>query len=85
MSTVNFNVNHWVSVRLTDAGKRFHRENFDRWTSQARISLEYTPPKEDAEGWSRWQLHHLMNEFGAHMSLSGPVPFMTDMLLHPET
>jgi hypothetical protein len=27
------------------------------------------PPKEDAEGWSEWQLWVLMQEFGPHMGL----------------
>ena len=84
MGTINFNVNHWVSVRLTEAGLRLHRENFDRWTSAAGVTLEYSPPMQDAEGWSRWQMHHLMNEFGPHMGLCSPIPFHTDIRLHPE-
>lgn len=63
-------------VRLTDYGREVHRENFDALGIPFG-TLPYRPPTEDAEGWSKWQLWNLMQEFGPHMSLAGRMPFET--------
>jgi hypothetical protein len=69
-----FNANDKVRVKLTKEGRAYHRRLYD----ERYIGLfDYTPPKEDAEGWSEWQLHDLMSTFGGAISLAAPVPFET--------
>ena len=71
----DFNVNNYVSVKLTDLGRAHHRADFDRWTAVLLKKPAYNPPKEDAEGWSRWQLWHLMEMFGPLVHLGAMLPF----------
>lgn len=75
----NLNINQYVRVKLTDQGRALHRQNHDEFVAQLpkSTSLRYTPPTEDAEGWSEWQLWHLMQEFGHHMSMGKLPPFET--------
>lgn len=77
--TIQFNINHNVQVRLTNHGRSCHRQNFDRLASHYNnFPLAYEAPKEDAEGWSTWQAHELMMQFGPHISAS-KLPFETDI------
>jgi hypothetical protein len=76
-----FNVNDTVRVKLTDYGRAMHRANHDGHNAgRARRGLPpiaYLRPKEDADGWSKWQLWELMREFGPHVGLGRDVPFAT--------
>ncbi|MDM0024095.1 hypothetical protein [Variovorax saccharolyticus] len=72
---IDFNVNNYVSVKLTDVGRAHHRADFENWTSGLRKRRAYEPPKEDAEGWSRWQLWHFMELFGPMVHLGSLLPF----------
>jgi hypothetical protein len=67
---LDFNINHNVFVQLTPTGitemKRQHDELYD----DIGIESTFKPPKEDSDGWSEWQLWHLMNTFG-HMTRMG--------------
>ena len=76
-----FNVNDYVRVRLTDRGRQIHRENFRKLnaTLVLHADIKYTPPPEDADGWSEWQMWDLMSTFGEHMWLSCEPPFGTDI------
>jgi DNA-binding MarR family transcriptional regulator len=74
---MKFNVNNCVRVRLTDKGREILRQNHDALWKGRR---EYTPTvTEDEDGWSKWQLWALMQEFGPHMWLGGVVPFETEI------
>lgn len=76
---ITINVNEYVSVKLNDRGHAILRENYDHlW--RGRSPYPYNPPKEDAEGYSRWSVWHLMQEFGPHMYLGMTVPFDTDIV-----
>lgn len=81
--TIEFNVNHYVWVKLTDLGREIHREKYQilfmEITGGARFA--YTPPEEDSGGWSRWQMHDLMATFGEHMHMGSPLPFETGIRL----
>lgn len=76
---INFNVNYFVKVRLTDAGREFHKKLHQDFSSKvkARTGKEfpYTPPSEDSDGYSRWQLWSLMQEFGDAIGLGLVMPF----------
>lgn len=72
---IDFNVNNYVSVKLTDVGRAHHRADFERWSKHLPKKRDYRPPQEDAEGWSRWQLWHLMEMFGPLCTLGRLLPF----------
>jgi hypothetical protein len=80
---IPFNTNHYVVVKLTEFGKGVHKQNFiDFWKAEKRAPpYEYEPPKEDPDGWSRWQLNELMYEFGRHCYNGGQLCFETDIEL----
>lgn len=77
-----FNINHEVRVRLTNVGRKAHRENHDnlyKFMGEKANEFAYLPPKEDADGWSKWQLWELMREFGRCCGNGFPVPFETEI------
>lgn len=65
------NANDTVRVKLTDAGraalKKAHEERFEG-------KLEYHAPKEDADGYSRWQVWSLMADIGSQIYLGMSEP-----------
>ncbi len=78
---MKFNINQYVRVRLTDAGRAAHRKWWDDLFQSPQLKSKYSPPKEDAEGWSRWQLHILMHELGPALCPGFPVPFETEIII----
>jgi hypothetical protein len=79
---MRFNVNNYVRVKLTDEGKRAHRiwhDNLYSNVSQEKRDAWYAPPKEDADGWSKWQLWTLMQEVGWACSNGMNTPFETEI------
>lgn len=82
---MRFNINNEVKVRLTDAGREAHRKNYEELKTFGLERLKaaewhnYTPPKEDADGWSRWQLWDLMRQFGPHITHGMSTPFETEI------
>lgn len=65
---MQFNINNKVRVRLTPKGKRVLAEKYKG------LRPGY-PPKEDAAGWSEWQLWDLMQTFGECIFLGCDMPF----------
>ena len=75
---MDFNINHKVRVKLTDEGREaLKKRHRDFWSEVGRPSEPYTPPIEDAEGWSEWQLWCLMQELGAYFMLGVNAPIET--------
>ena len=68
-----FNVNDYVSVRLTDEGRKIAEDWY--WIAPS-FKVE-----EDEEGFSKWQLWNLMQIFGQHLYLGGPMPFDSQIVL----
>ena len=68
---VPFNINNIVRVKLTDHGRSIHRERFRKLNAKRKVTsdIKYSPPVEDKDGWSRWQLWALMEAFGEHSGL----------------
>lgn len=87
--TIDFNVNHFVHVKLTDRGRQIHREDYDVSAEHIRSRGgkpdEYRAPVEDSEGWSRWQLWTLMNLFGNHIAMGLPLAFETSIRIDMTT
>lgn len=81
MSELRFNVNSYVRVRLTDHGRKLHRQGWEKWIAQFPNFPDYVPPKEDAGGWSEWQLWDLMNVFGPFMGNGRETPFETEIVI----
>lgn len=80
---MDFNVNERVRVKLTDYGRQaLERQDAELWASiKHPAPPPYTPPKEDAEGWSEWQLWSLMQDLGHLCRMGGPTPFETTIQL----
>lgn len=78
---MEFNINNNVQVRLTDHGRYLHATDHAALCASIRRDIPYTSPKEDPDGWSTWQLHSLMSEFGPHISLGGKLCFETTIRL----
>ena len=85
---MDFNINEHVRVKLTDHGRKaLERQHVEFWAATGRPApYAYRAPKEDAEGWSQWQLHRLMEQLGHLCVMSSPVPFETTIqLVQPKT
>jgi hypothetical protein len=76
-----FNINDSVKVRLTDLGRKIHRKEHERIFAGTPHASKYTPPKEDADGYSIWQLWILMDYFGEYVGMARELPFETTILI----
>ena len=81
--TGEFNINKTVWAKVTKVGHELHKQDHARLLGSV---TEYTPIKEDADGWSEWQLWCLMQAFGAHLHIGMSNPIETTiMFLKPDT
>lgn len=83
---VAFNINNNVRVKLTPYGRALHgKDHEDFWDQHDPIRHyphPYAAPKEDADGWSVWQLWTLMQAFGPHIHIGmHEQPFETTIML----
>ena len=75
---INYNINETVRVKLTDFGRKIHKQKFDDFIDRYPLSRSYyTPPLEDKDGWSEWQGWVLMETFGEYLVMGGGNPFET--------
>lgn|GEM_PF-1769790 len=77
------NVNDVFRIKLTTHGRDCLRQNYEAVKASygGAISWRYEPPTEDADGWSEWQMHHLMSELGPHVGSGCDLLFETTMRL----
>lgn len=72
---VNFNINDFIYVKLKPVGiaelEKQHRDLLKTFPGMG--DFEY--PEEDADGYSKWQMHQLMSTFGQLFSTGLPEPF----------
>ena len=80
-SSVRFNVNHYVRVKITPHGKKCLRKNYDDLAKSygGKLSFPFRLPKADKDGWTRFQMHDLIANFGQHMYCGCEVPFETEI------
>ena len=71
---LNYNANDYVRVKLTAHGRELLKKQHESLNAMTAY-LRYLPPFEDADGWSKWQLHRLMSTFGAHTGMGIPLCF----------
>jgi len=82
---MKFNINNNVRVKLTDLGRKLHRENHNKifeFAAEFRTDdyyNEFYAPIEDSAGWSTWQFWELMQIFGPYLYNGGEVPFETEI------
>ncbi len=80
---VPFNTNDYVRVKLTTAGRfrvlQRHVELCNLILAQGGKPRPYSPVKEDAHGWSEWQLWSLMETFGPEMGMGKDLMFATNI------
>lgn len=72
---MRFNINNYVSVKLTDRGRDIHT-NYWRGILPRR---EPVPAVVEVDGWSRWQMWELMHIFGSHCFNGCDPPFETEI------
>lgn len=78
---IRFNINYYVRVKLTEYGKKILRENYEEFRKSFPLVGDYQEPKEDENGWSKWQLWVLMSELGQYCCAGGNQPFETEIEL----
>lgn len=82
----NININDNVRVKLTPHGRSIlaqrHAEMLKLYPS---LRHEYPPHKEDAQGWSEWQMWDLMHTFGPHIYLGcdNPIDATIEIPVNP--
>jgi len=81
---IKFNINNNVRVKLTPRGhevnKRQHEELFLSIGKPELIEkYPYAPPVEDEDGWSEWQLWHLMKTFGSSCGCGSDLVMSTEI------
>jgi hypothetical protein len=74
---IPFNVNDGVRIKLNDIGREILRQQNIEFVERSSGKFWPSMPKEDADGWSEWQLWDVMHRFGDHMRLGMVVPFET--------
>jgi hypothetical protein len=72
------NINNEVLVRLTPQGHARLMANHAELFKGQRHAPEYEPPKRTADGWDRFQLWHLMQQFGPHIFMGMPGQFFVN-------
>lgn len=84
---MEFNINSNVKVRLNSEGHRileeFHHDRLQR-LNEASPEFEwgrYKPPETDKEGYSEFQMWHLMEVFGAHVGMAKRPPFEITIII----
>ena len=82
--TIEYNLNQMVRIRLTDFGRECMRRNHDRLYANHKNPPDPLPVKEDADGWSEWQLWCVMEEFGPYIHNGMNNPFETTIRLIEE-
>ena len=77
---IPFNINSYVKVRLTDYGREMLAREHKKFWENLGHQVPYSPPKEDKDGWSKWQMWDLMQKLGSHISMSRNL-FDTNILI----
>jgi hypothetical protein len=68
-------MNDRVFVKLTEHGRQLMLQNYTTFWAGRVAPYKFKLPQEDEDGWSRWQLWMLMEEFGQHIHIGMRNPF----------
>lgn len=73
MNEVRINLNEVVKVKLTDLGKDIYYHQFDELNRRyGRIVCKPLFPKEDADGYTEFQLWNFVEIYGEHIGMAKP-------------
>lgn len=73
MNEVRINLNEVIKVKLTDLGKDIYYHQFDELNRRCgRIVCAPSFPKEDAEGYAKFQFWNFMEIYGEHIGMAQP-------------
>lgn len=73
MSEVRINLNEPIKVKLTDLGKEIYYHQYDELNRTVGwIVCNPSFPKEDADGYTEFQLWHFMELYGHHIGMAKP-------------
>jgi len=79
-----FNINQSVRVKLTDHGKKLLLDDYLALMGHyGRNVYEFHLPKEDMNGYVKYQLWDLMKTFGPHINIGTEMPFEAEIQLLP--
>lgn len=79
------NVNQIVKVRLNDIGIKELERQHKQLEADHPIIGGFKKPKVDKDGYSKFQLHDLMNRFGHLMQLGFKLPFDAEVVFEEYT
>lgn len=83
---VSVNINQIVRIKLTPHGRAYHAMQHAMFNMTTGRDLKYARPVEDADGWSHWHLHEVMNQFGEQcFNGNNELPFETNIELVQES
>jgi len=83
---MKINLNDTVKIRLTNAGRKFLLDQHTAWCmtlspTTRENQLAFNPlPKEDDDGYSKWQMQCLFSTFGSNISMCLPLLFDTNII-----
>ena len=74
---MKFNINNYVKVKLTDIGKDELKKQWEKLheTFPSMKKEIYKQKKEDENGFSKWQMHDIINRLGHLCNIGFDVPF----------
>ena len=81
---VNFNINSYVKVKLTESGINILRMQYEELAIGAISGIDFEASlasKIDKDGYYKRQMHSLMLDFGQYMLVGSAIPFETDIIL----
>ena len=78
-SALDYNINHKVSVQLTQKGM-FHYVEYHK-----KYGVDVEMPKADKEGWWTTQMHELMSIYGSKIGLGLPLMFNSNIRIHTDS
>lgn len=74
---IEFNINNYVWIKLTEKGEQIRKDNHNTLYGENASKYEMIKHEKNNEGFERWQLWELMQEFGSAMWNGCAVPFET--------
>jgi len=80
---MKISLNNKVKVKLNEYGFKIHK---NRWKLLfSNYGHTYEPPKVDAEGYTEFHLHELINQYGPFLYNGCALPFESTELIIEET
>lgn len=82
----SFNINNNLRVKLTEFGKQMLEQDYNEfWSSHGKLDkFLYEPPKEDEDGYVKFQGWVLFEKLGKYCGLGCELPFDIAILIDDE-